>query len=76
MATTLNELKRLQREVETLKKRVARLERRGNGKKGVATHKPSAHKQSFVTIRQAAQRNGMTEEEAMALALDAQHAPR
>ncbi len=31
MATTTLELKRLQREVATLKKKVARLERRGNG---------------------------------------------
>lgn len=74
MATTLTELRRLQREVETLKKKVARLERLGNGKKRVAVRKRPGRKQRFAAIRQSAQRNALTETEAITLALQSQHA--
>ena len=39
MAITANNFNRLQREVETLKKKVARLERRGNGKRRTIVRK-------------------------------------
>jgi hypothetical protein len=73
MATTLTELRRLQREVETLKKKVARLERLGNNKRKTSIRKRTTRSQRYKTMRQAAQRNAMDEEEAMALALQAQH---
>jgi cell division septum initiation protein DivIVA len=42
MAITATDLKQMQRDIETLKKQVARLERRGNGKPRVAAKKSAA----------------------------------
>ena len=70
MTITANEWKHLQREVEALKKKVAQLERRSNGKR-----RTPARKKRIDKIRQAARRNAMTETEAMSLALKAQETP-
>lgn len=70
MATTETEIKRLWGELEKLKKKVAQLERRNNGKP-----RTSSRKKHFDKIRQAARRNAMTETEAMTLALKAQQTP-
>ncbi len=42
MAITTADLKRMQRDIETLKKQVARLERRGNGKQRAAAQRRKA----------------------------------
>ncbi len=39
MAITTNEIKRMQRDIETLKKKVARLEKRKNGKRQIPARK-------------------------------------
>ncbi len=70
MATTITELKRLQREVETLKKKVARLEERGNGKRRIVRRKrqsPSPRlRQDHISERERARdilrRGGITRE--------------
>lgn len=75
MAASTTRLEKLQAEVKKLRSENTRLKRQlrrftGPGKKGTRTRK-----QRLATIRQAAQRNAMTETEAMALALEAEHAP-
>ncbi|MBI3538011.1 MAG: hypothetical protein HY070_10695 [Chloroflexi bacterium] len=59
MATTANELKRLQREVAALKKKVARLERKENGGERV-TRTPARGLSERTRVREILRDAGMT----------------
>lgn len=79
MAITTTDLKQMQRDIAMLKKKVAELEQRDNAKSRAPAGKRKtavARKRRFETIRQAARRNALTEDEAMALVQSAQASNR
>ncbi len=78
MAVSATQLRKLQEQVRKLRSENVRLKRqlrKFSGKKNVRQNAQRASRQQRIeAIRQAAQRNAMTEDDAMSLALDAQHA--
>lgn len=73
MAASTTQLEKLRAEVKKLRSENTSLKRQL--RKFTGPSKRSRRKQRFATIRRAARRNAMTETDAMALALEAEHAP-